>query len=327
MTDPHPDVDPAGSAVVLCGGVGAAKLLRGMVHVVDPASITAVVNTADDTVLHGLHISPDLDTVTYTLAGQDDTERGWGLRGETWQAMEMVRRYGGIDWFNLGDRDLGTHLYRTHRLSEGATLSQVTAEITAAWDIGIAVVPVTDDRIETRVTVPELGEIGFQEYFVRLRHDVDVSAVRFDGADAATPAPGVIDAVNAAATVVIAPSNPVVSVAPLLAIRELREAVLARRDATVAVSPIVGGAALKGPAAQLMRDLGIEASALGVARHYLDLAATIVIDQVDAALAPAIEALGMACVVTDTIMADTDRAAALSRVVLGAASPSTGAPS
>jgi LPPG:FO 2-phospho-L-lactate transferase len=327
MTDPNQPATPNPSAVVLCGGVGAAKLLRGMAHVTDPASITAVVNTADDTVLHGLHISPDLDTVTYTLAGQDDTERGWGLRAETWQAMEMVRRYGGIDWFNLGDRDLGTHLYRTQRLHEGASLSQVTAEITAAWDIGITVLPVTDDRIETRVTVPDLGEIGFQEYFVRLRHDVEVSSVRFAGAEAATPAPGVIEAVHAVGTVVIAPSNPVVSVAPLLAVHDLREAVVARRDATVAISPIIGGAALKGPAAQLMRDLGIEASALGVARHYLEFAATIVIDQVDAALAPAVEALGMTCIVTDTIMADIDRAGALSRVVLEATTASTGAPS
>ncbi len=197
-----------GTTVVLCGGVGAAKLLRGMVHVVEPSTITAVVNTGDDTVLHGLHISPDLDTVTYTLAGEDDTERGWGLRGETWQAMDMVRRYGGVDWFNLGDRDLGTHLYRTHRLREGASLSQVTAEIVAAWGIGITVMPVTDDRIETRVTVPDLGEIGFQEYFVRLRHDVEVSAVRFDGADAADPAPGLIDAIAAAERIDHRPVQP-----------------------------------------------------------------------------------------------------------------------
>lgn len=327
MTDAQTGSIDRGPVVVLSGGVGAAKLLRGMSRVVDPASITAVVNTADDTVLHGLHISPDLDTVTYTLAGQDDTERGWGLRGETWQAMEMVRRYGGIDWFNLGDRDLGTHLYRTHRIREGAPLSQVSAEIAKAWGIDITIVPVTDDRIETRVTVAELGEIGFQEYFVRLRHDVEVSAVRFEGADAATPAPGVLEAMDAATTVVIAPSNPVVSVAPLLAIHDLRTAVEERRDATVAVSPIVGGAALKGPAARLMRDLGIEPSALGVARHYLDLAATIVIDDVDADLAPRIEALGMTCVVTDTIMADVDRATALSRIVVDASSPSTGAAS
>lgn len=302
--------------VVLAGGVGAARLLRGLVRVVDPGSITAVVNTADDVVLHGLNVSPDLDTVTYTLAGEDDPERGWGLRGETWQAMDMLRRYGGIDWFNLGDRDLGTHLYRTHRRHQGAPLSQVTAEVCAAWGIGVRVVPVTDDPIETRVVVVDEGEIGFQEYFVRRRHDVAVTSVRVSGVDAARPAPGVLEAIADADVVIVAPSNPIVSIGPLLAVPGVRDAVIARRDATAAVSPIIGGKALKGPADRMMRELGFDATALGVARHHLDLAAAMVIDEVDADLAGEIEALGLRCVVTDTVMTDAERAAALCRVVI-----------
>jgi LPPG:FO 2-phospho-L-lactate transferase len=202
----------------LAGGVGAARLLSGLVRVVDPASITAIVNTADDVVLHGLHVSPDLDTVTYTLAGEINPDTGWGLRDETWQAMDTVRRYGGISWFNLGDRDLGTHLYRTQRLREGATLTQATGEIVAAWGLRLRVLPVTDDRLETRVTVEGEGEIGFQEYFVQRRHDVAVTEVRFDGADTAEPGPGVLDAITTAERVVVCPSNPIVSIGPLLAV-------------------------------------------------------------------------------------------------------------
>jgi LPPG:FO 2-phospho-L-lactate transferase len=195
---------------VLCGGVGAARFLAGLLQVVEPTDVTAIVNTGDDVILHGLHISPDLDTVTYTLAGATDAERGWGLAGETWQAMEGLRRYGGVDWFNLGDRDLATHLYRTHRLSEGAGLAEVTAEIASAWGLSLQVLPVTEDPLRTMVTVADEGEIGFQEYFVRRQHSVAVTSVRFAGADDARPGPGVLDALSDADVVVIAPSNPVV---------------------------------------------------------------------------------------------------------------------
>ncbi len=306
------------TCAVLAGGVGAARLLRGMVRAVRPADVTAIVNTADDVKLHGLHISPDLDTVTYTLAGQDNSETGWGLVDETWQAMEMVNRYGGIDWFNLGDRDLGTHLYRTQRLGEGASLSEVTAEIARAWNIDVRLLPVTDDRIETRVTVVDEGEIGFQECFVRRRHDVAVSSVRFDGSHSCSPAPGVIDAISAARVVIVAPSNPVVSIGPVLAIPGIAGAIEARRADVVAVSPLVGGKALKGPADRLMAELGLKPSVLGVAEFYRDLAGTLVIDEVDADQASAVEAIGLRCVVTDTIMRDPDVAADLCRTIMKA---------
>lgn len=306
------------TCTVLAGGVGAARLLRGLVRAVPPSDITAIVNTADDVRLHGLQICPDLDTVTYTLAGQDNTETGWGLVDETWQAMEMVNRYGGIDWFNLGDRDLGTHLYRTQRLGEGSPLSQVTAEIARAWNIDVRLLPVTDDRIETRVTVVDEGEIGFQEYFVRRSHDVAVSSVRFDGAESCLPAPGVLDAIESADVVMVAPSNPVVSIGPLLAIPHLRGAIESRRADVVAVSPLVGGKALKGPADRLMAELGLEPSVRGIAEFYRELAGTLVIDVVDAEHAGAIESMGLRCVVTDTIMSDTDVAAALCLTMLKA---------
>ncbi|MFV2039584.1 MAG: 2-phospho-L-lactate transferase [Acidimicrobiales bacterium] len=303
--------------VVLAGGVGAARLLRGLVRAVDPHDVTAIVNVADDIVLHGLHISPDLDTITYTLAGVDNTETGWGLQGETWQAMEMLGRYGGIDWFNLGDRDLGTHMFRTQRLNEGATLAEVTREVTLAWGIAVTVVPVTNDALETRVTVVDDGEIGFQEYFVGRSHDVGVTGVRFVGAQSCTPAPGILEAIATAEVVMVAPSNPIVSIAPLLAVPGVRESLIARRDQVVAVSPIVAGKALRGPADRLMSDLGTEPSVVGVADMYAEFVGTLVIDTADAHQRASVEATGLRCVVTDTIMSDPDVAAELCRTMLG----------
>lgn len=311
---------------VLAGGVGAARLLTGLVRVVPPAEITVIGNVGDDVELHGLHISPDLDTITYTLADQVDAERGWGLRDETWQAMAMVGRYGGIDWFNLGDRDLGTHLFRTHRLAEGAPLSAVTAEIVAAWDLGLTLLPVTDDPLRTRVTVVDPDaerEVGFQEWFVQRRHAVPVTSLRFVGADVARPAPGVLEALAEAEVVLVAPSNPLVSIGPLLAVDEVADAVRARRDATVAVSPLVAGAALKGPADRMMADLGHEPSVVGVARLYRDIASTLVIDEADAGAADAVAAEGMAPVVARTVMADRDVAAGLARAMLATAGVET----
>ncbi len=308
------------SVAVLCGGVGAARFLRGLVRVVEPAEVTAIVNVGDDTVLHGLHISPDIDTVVYTLAGAIDDERGWGLVGETWQAMELLARYGNPTWFNLGDRDLATHIMRSQRLGAGATLSEVTAHQAGSWDLECRVVPVTDDPVRTMVTIDDGSEhgseIGFQDYFVGHHHDVGVRAVRFDGIDHAVASPGVIDAITGADRVVIAPSNPVVSIGPVLAVTGIRDAVSARRADTVAVSPIVGGAALKGPADRMLRDLGQEASVVGIARLYAPLAATLLVDRTDADLAAAVEAEGITCVVTDTIMSTTERAARLAERVL-----------
>lgn len=287
---------------------------------VDPRRVVAVVNTGDDTILHGLHVSPDLDTVVYTLAGAISQERGWGLEGETWAAMEALARYPSrFAWFGLGDRDLATHMFRTQRLGDGASLSTVTAEIAAAWGVEVCLLPVTDDRVETRMDVEDEGEIGFQEYFVRRRHSVAVRAVRFAGAEDAVPAAGVLGALGTAEVVVICPSNPIVSIGPLLAVPGIGDAVVARRGRVVAVSPIVAGAALKGPADRLMAELGHEVSVVGVARLYAPLAATLIIDEADAALAPAVEAEGMRCVVTPTIMTGAAEAAALARAVLGAA--------
>lgn len=301
---------------MLCGGVGAARFLRGLIDVVEPTSVTAIVNVADDAALHGLHISPDIDTVVYTLADAIDPDRGWGLAGETWQAMEGLGRYGNPTWFNLGDRDLATHIVRTERLRSGQPLSQVTAHQAASWGIDCHVLPVTDCAVRTMVTIEDGTEIGFQEYFVDRHHDVAVRAVRFDGAEHAEPAPGVLAAFSSADTVVIAPSNPIVSIAPVLAVPGIREAVISRRDHTVAVSPIVGGAALKGPADRMLRELGHESSVVGVARMYAPLVGTLVIDTADADLAGAVEAEGVTCLVTDTVMATTDRAGRLAERVL-----------
>jgi LPPG:FO 2-phospho-L-lactate transferase len=309
---------------VLAGGVGAARMLAGIVAVVDPAAVTAIANVGDDLRLHGLHISPDLDTVTYTLAAAVDPGRGWGLRDETWHAMEALGRYGGATWFSLGDRDLGTHLYRTARLAEGASLSTVTHEITRAWDLELTVRPVTDDEVRTMVTVvdpdgpPSGVEVGFQEYFVGRRHGVPVRSVRFAGADRARPGPGVLDDLARARTVVVAPSNPIVSIDPVLAVPGVRDAVVAARARCVAVSPIVGGAALKGPADRLLRELGHEPTASGVARWYAPLASALVIDEVDAALADQVRASGIDPVVTATVMSDPATAASLAHRCLQA---------
>lgn len=317
--------------VTLAGGVGAARMLAGLVQVVDPARLTAVVNVGDDLVLHGLHISPDLDTVTYTLAGAINTKTGWGLTGETWQARAMVERYGGVSWFGLGDRDLGTHLYRTQRLSEGADLAAVTDEIARAWDLQLRLVPVTCDPLRTMVTLaaddapgpgsPGLrggSEIGFQEYFVQRHHSVPVSSVRIEGAEAARPTDGVLEAIASAEAVVVAPSNPIVSIGPVLAVPGVLDAVIARRDHVVAVSPIVAGAALKGPADRMMVELGHEASVVGVARLYAPFAGTLVVDEADADRVAAVEAEGMRCVVARTVMRTPERAAALAHTTLAA---------
>ena len=303
----------------LAGGVGAARLLRGMVEVVPPGEITAVVNVGDDTDLHGLHISPDLDTVMYTLADAINPETGWGLAGETWRVMESLGRLGGVTWFNLGDKDLATHLYRTQRLSEGVPLGQVTGELVERFGVGIRLLPVTDDPLRTRLRLVGGDEVGFQEYFVKLHHGVAVGEVRFDGAADARPGPGVLDAIAAAEVVVVCPSNPVVSIDPLLAVPGVPEALTARRPDVVAVSPIVAGAALKGPADRLLVEMGFESSVVGVARWYAPWVSTLVIDDADADLAGAVEAEGIRCVVAPTIMSDVGRSAELSRIVLDAA--------
>jgi LPPG:FO 2-phospho-L-lactate transferase len=304
--------------VALAGGVGAARLLRGMVDEVPPAEITAIINTGDDTDLHGLHISPDLDTVMYTLADAINTETGWGLAGETWRVMETLGARGGVTWFNLGDQDLATHLYRTQRLSEGAALGAVTAELAASFGVEVGLVPVTDDRLRTRVQLAEGPEVGFQEYFVRLRHQVAVSGIRFEGAERATPGPGVLDALEGGDPIVVCPSNPVVSIGPLLAVPGILDRLEQRRDRVIGVSPIIAGAAVKGPADRLLVEMGFESSVVGVARWYASWMGTLVIDEADAELAASVEAEGVRCIVAPTLMSDRKRSAALARTVLDA---------
>ena len=314
---------------VICGGVGAARFLRGLIQIVDPARITAVVNTGDDTVLHGLSIAPDLDTITYTLAGAIDPERGWGLSGETWQAMSALARYEAVrpagsvaaaTWFNLGDRDLATHLYRSARLAEGATATTVAGEIARAWNVGIRVLPMTDDRLATVIELATGEEVSFQDYFVRLRHDPPC-ARRPRPWRRAAPTDDVLDALGTAATIVIAPSNPIVSIGPVRSLPGIDELLAGRRDRVVAVSPIVGGAALKGPADHMLAELGHEPSVVGVARLYAPIAAALVIDPVDAGLAPEVEAVGMRAVVTPSVMSTPAIAADLARRTLAAVAP------
>jgi LPPG:FO 2-phospho-L-lactate transferase len=298
-------------------------MLGGLVQVREEAEIAAVVNTGDDTVMHGLYICPDLDTITYTLSGSVNPETGWGLAGESWRAMDSLERLGGRDrtWFRLGDRDLGTHLYRTGRLAEGASLSQVTAEIARAFGLGLQLLPMTDDPVRTVLRRVGGGELAFQEYFVRHRHEVAVEAVFFVGARRARPTAQVLEALERADQVVVAPSNPVVSIGPILSLPGVRELLAARRSSVVAVSPIVGGTALKGPADRLLVELGGQASPAGVAERLTEVAGSLVIDEVDAAWKKAVEAAGMRAVVAPTVMSDPGRARHLAQVVLAAGSP------
>lgn len=310
---------------VISGGVGAARLLRGASRVIAHDELVAIVNTGDDTVMHGLAISPDLDTVTYTVSDAIDPERGWGLARETWTTMEALERFGSVrpamsrageSWFGLGDRDLATHFYRTSRLAEGATLADVTAEITRAFGVRFRVLPMSNERVATIVTLADGTDVAFQEYFVKLRHSVAVSAVRFEGAKDAKLLGN--DELRNSAAVIIAPSNPIVSIGPMRALQGFDESLSARRDTVVAISPIVAGAALKGPADRMMTELGHEASVVGVARLYSAIAGTLVIDAADAALADQVEALGMRCVIAETVMRTPDVAAALTRTCLSA---------
>lgn len=320
-------VGPTRIAVV-SGGVGAARFLAGLIDAIEHGlvdgarhadEVTAVVNTGDDCTLHGLSISPDLDTVTYTLAGAIDPARGWGLVDESWRAMDSLGRYESVRpegslaaprWFNLGDRDLATHFFRTARLDEGALLTEVTDEIRRAWEVPVRIVPMSDDRLSTIVHIADENgpgvDVSFQDYFVRLRHSVPVDSVRFDGA--AQLAPAARHALETADALVIAPSNPIVSIGPIRTLAGVDELLASRRDSVVAVSPIVGGAALKGPADRMLIELGHEASVVGVARLYAPIASVLVVDTVDAHLADAVESLGMRCIVTPSVMSTPERA-------------------
>ncbi len=304
--------------VVLAGGVGAARFLEGVVTVLPQEQVTIISNTGDDLDFFGLRVCPDIDIVIYTLAGRVDAARGWGLLHDTFHVVEGLRRFVPDVWFNLGDHDLATCLYRTVRLAAGATLSEVTAEIVRAHGLGVRLLPMTDARVETRVQTPA-GELAFQDYFVRRGTADDVLAVRFAGIEAAAPAPGVLEAIAGATAVLVAPSNPIVSIGPILAVPGVREALRATAAPVVAVSPIIGGETVKGPAAKMLRTLGYEASAAQVGLLYRDFLDVLVLDTVDAALVPAVEAAGLRAVVTDTIMRGRYEKAALARTALTAA--------
>ncbi len=305
----------------LAGGIGAGKFLRGLTRVVPGEDLAVVVNVADDIVVHGLHVSPDPDSVTYWLGDAFDRERGWGRRGETFRANDELAAFDDErSWFGLGDLDLGTHLFRTGLLAEGVPLSEITSRIAARFGIGARLLPATDDPIETRIGCTDADgrplDLHFQEYWVRRGGRDTVVGVRYRGAETASPAPGVLEAIGSADVVVLCPSNPVVSIGPILAVTGVRAAVAARRDAAVGVSGIVGGAPVAGMADKLMPAVGIDVSSSGVAASYRDLLAAWLVDDVDEGAIPDVEKLGMRCAVTDTIMVDDDRAEAVARAAL-----------
>jgi LPPG:FO 2-phospho-L-lactate transferase len=301
--------------VALSGGVGGARFLRGLVRVTDPAGITVVGNVGDDVEVLGLHISPDLDSILYALAGVADEERGWGRADETWVAFEEAGRLGGESWFMLGDRDLGLQLVRTQALARGERLSAITARIAAAFRVEATLVPATDERLRTWVDTPA-GSFPFQEWFVARRHRDEVDVVRFEGEDAAAPAPGVVEAIEQAELIVVCPSNPFISIWPILAVGEIRAALERRRVPCVAVSPLVGGRALKGPADRMLRRLAGGTDPARVATCYPDVIDVLVFDDSEAGAAAKVELQGVRPVAAPTLMGDEAAAAALAETVL-----------
>jgi LPPG:FO 2-phospho-L-lactate transferase len=304
--------------VVLAGGVGAARFLQGVVQVVPQQQLTVIANTGDDREFYGLHVSPDIDIVMYTLAGLVDEAQGWGIRNDTYHTMQQLTSYGNEDWFALGDRDLATHIHRTNLLRQGKTLSEVTDNLRQQLGLTLRILPMSNAPVPTHIKTPG-GLLHFEEYFVKHRCSDEVQDVVFVGASEAKPAPGVLDAIKQADAILIAPSNPIVSIGSILAVPGIHDALHEASGTIVAVSPIVGGMPIKGPADKLMRGLGIEVSAVGVTRCYRDFLDVMIIDERDAHLAQEIEDLGIPTVVTNTIMRDSASKAALARTVLQAA--------
>ena len=300
---------------VLSGGTGGAKFVDGLSRVVPPRELTVIVNTGDDLVWWGLNVSPDLDSITYVLAGRLSQERGWGLEGDTFHCLEAMRRLGQEAWFGIGDRDLATHLLRTQLLASGKTLTETTAEIAQRLKVEARILPMSDDKVETRVLTPA-GEMSFEEYFVRERHQVPVEGVRFAGADQAEPAPGVIEAITHADAVLIAPSNPVTSIGPIVAIPEIRRALIESSAPVTAVSPILGGAAVSGPAGELMRSEALPVSALGVAQAYREFLDKLLIDECDREQIGNLQSLEIGGVATNILMKSTEAKVRLARTAL-----------
>jgi LPPG:FO 2-phospho-L-lactate transferase len=301
--------------VALAGGVGASKILLGLSRVMDPRELTVIVNTGDDIVLHGLAISPDLDIVTYTLADLVNSDTGWGFRDETFRALEQLAVYGRPQWFHLGDRDLATHIHRTAMLRAGARLSEVANSIREALGVQATILPMSDEPVPTMIETNE-GRLHFQHYLVQRRAEPTVKAISFDGIERTLPAPGVLEGLARARSIVICPSNPLISIGPILSIPGVREAMEKRRSHVVAISPIVGGKSLKGPSDRMLAQLGHDVSALGVARMYQDICGTMVIDPADSAQGPAIKALGMEVIVHPTVMRNVEDKEHLARRIL-----------
>lgn len=313
---------------VLAGGVGAARFLQGLVAVHRPSDITVISNVGDDAEFFGLHVSPDIDIVLYHLAGLANEEQGFGIRGDTYNVLEAIGKFGYDTWFRLGDRDLATCITRTHLLRRGKTLAEATAEIASALLVPVGITPVANARLRTKIRTDD-GVVDFQEYFVKRRTEGHAWEIIFDGVERAAPAPGVVEAIREATTVILTPSNPLVSVGPILAVTGLREALRATHARVVAVSPIVGGQTIKGPADRMLRDQGLAASAATIAQLYGDFLDVLVIDNADEALKQEIEGMParsgkMQAVVTDTIMSTMEKKTALARAVLAAASAGGG---
>jgi LPPG:FO 2-phospho-L-lactate transferase len=306
---------PPKKITALAGGVGASKLLQGFYEVMNPTQLTIIVNTGDDIVLHGLKISPDLDIVTYTLAGIVDPKKGWGLRSETFHALKHLAAYGRPSWFNLGDRDLATHIHRTALLAEGKSLSQAADHIRQALGLKSRILPMSDDPIPTMIDSNE-GELHFQEYLVKRRAEPVVKGIRFVGAESAKPAPGVLEAIREADRILICPSNPLISIGPILAVPQIRDELRAEKQKVFAVCPIVAGKSLKGPSDKMLSQLGHSPTALGVAKLYADFTATFVIDPADKSQAPAIAALGMKVAILPTVMKTLAQKRKLARALL-----------
>ena len=301
----------------LAGGIGASKLLLGLSGVIDPEEMTVIANTGDDIELFGLRVCPDLDTVTYTLAGVVNQETGWGLAGDTFHLLKSLSLYGEPAWFNLGDRDLATHIYRTNQLRHGHTLTEVSDQIRRSFEVRSKILPMSDAYTPTRVVTDE-GEMHFQEYFVRRRCEPRVQEIRFDGIETSRPAAGVLNAIVEADAVIVCPSNPFISIGPILAVPGIRESLTRTRATVVAVAPIIGGRALKGPAADMLRDLGHEVSARGVAAMYQDFLDIFILDETDSELALEIRSLGLQVFSTNTVMNTIANKEELAQYVLNA---------
>jgi LPPG:FO 2-phospho-L-lactate transferase len=300
----------------LAGGVGGSKLLVGLDEILDGSDLTAIVNTGDDAVIYGVHVSPDIDIVTYWLAQVNDEQRGWGLKGDTFHMIDALQRFGTDTWFGLGDKDLATCLYRTQQLRAGASLTTITDDIRISLGVEARILPMSDDPVPTRIVTEDGRTLEFQEYFVKEAHEPAVREVRFSGMADAKPAPGVLDAIRRADRVILCPSNPVVSIGPILALPEVRDT-LREHPYVMAVSPIVAGAPLKGPADKLIPTIGAEVSASGVAGLYKDFCDVFVVDEKDPNEIERVEALGIKAVALDTVMSDRAASTRVAKQVLG----------